>query len=84
MIQPLRTRILVICDPPETEVKGIIIPNPKATNETGEVVAVGSEVKELEVGDRILLAKHTGVELEVDGQDYLMLDEPEVIAKETP
>ena len=89
-VQPLRDRVLIKrIEEQETIKGGIIIPDTaKEKSQEGEVIAVGTgkmlengsivalEVKE---GDRILFGKYSGTEIKVEGQDYLILREDEII-----
>jgi chaperonin GroES len=90
-IKPLEDR--VILKPTEAEEKtsgGIIIPdNAKEKPQQGEVVAVGpgkvSDKGEkiamtLKKGDKVLYGKYSGTEVSVDGSDYLILRESDVLA----
>ncbi len=90
-IKPLQDRILVKrIDQEEEKHGGIIIPDTaKEKPQEGEVVATGPgkitddgkrqpvEVKE---GDRILFAKYAGTEVKVEGEDYLIMREDDVLA----
>ena len=69
---------------------GIIIPDTaKEKPHEGEVIAVGAGKIEkgrripldVKVGDRILFGKYTGNDIDVDGQEYLILREEEILAK---
>ena len=79
MIKPLADRIVV--KPAEAEQKtssGLFIPdNAKEKPMQGKVVAVGPEVK---VGDVVLYGKYSGTEVSVDGENYLIVKESDVIA----
>ncbi len=90
-IKPLADRVLV--KPlEEEEVKrgGIIIPDTaKEKPQQGEVIAVGSgksndsgEKMEMEVkkGDKILYGKYSGTEVTIDGNDYLIMRESDILA----
>jgi chaperonin GroES len=90
-VKPLADRILV--KPLEAEEKtkgGIIIPdNAKEKPQKGEVVAVGPGkiadngqkiTMELKKGDTVLYGKYSGTEVTVDGQDYLIVKESDVLA----
>ncbi len=90
-IRPLHDRIIVKRLAEEEKTKGgIIIPdNAKEKPMEGEVIAVGngkvmangSSVKlEVKAGDRILFGKYSGTEIKVDGEEYLMMREEEVLA----
>jgi chaperonin GroES len=90
-LRPLHDRILVKRVDPEAEVKGgIIIPDTaKEKPQEGVVVAVGNgkirdngtrvemTVKE---GDRILFGKYSGNEVKLDGEEYLIMREEDVLA----
>lgn len=90
-IRPLNDRIIVKRLAEEEKTKGgIIIPdNAKEKPMEGEVVAVGNgkvlqngakvslEVKK---GDRILFGKYSGTEIKVDGEEYLMMREEDILA----
>ena len=88
--RPLGDRVLVKRVEEETKSKGgIIIPdNAKEKPQQGEVIAVGSgkvfedgkkiplEVKK---GDRVLFGKYSGTEIKIDGTEYLMLREEDIL-----
>ena len=85
-IRPLADRVLV--EPKEAETKtasGIYIPETaKEKPQQGKVIAVGSGKKddpmELKVGDTVLYGKYSGTEITVDGKDYLMMRQSDVLA----
>ena len=85
-IRPLADRVLV--EPKEAETKtasGIYIPETaKEKPQQGKVIAVGSgkkdEPMELKVGDTVLYGKYSGTEITVDGKDYLMMRQSDVLA----
>jgi chaperonin GroES len=89
-VRPLHDRLIVQrIDEGEQNVGGIIIPDTaKEKSQEGEVVAVGTgktlengSITPLEVkaGDRILFGKYSGTEIKLEGQDYLILREDEII-----
>ena len=85
-IRPLADRVLV--EPKEAETKtasGIYIPETaKEKPQQGKVIAVGSgkkdEPMDLKVGDTVLYGKYSGTEITVDGKDYLMMRQSDVLA----
>ena len=90
-VRPLHDRIIVSrIDEGEQKIGGIIIPDSaKEKPQQGTVVAVGlGKVKEdnsrqpldVKEGDTILFGKYSGQELKVDGEDYLIMREDEVLA----
>jgi len=91
-IKPLDDRIVVTrTEPEQTTTGGIILPeNAKEKPQQGEVVAAGPGrlddngkrvPLEVGVGDRILYAKYTGTEVKLDNNEYIVLNEKDVLAK---
>jgi chaperonin GroES len=62
---------------------GLYIPETaKEKPQTGLVMATGdSEDVKLKVGDRVLFAKYTGTDFKLDGQDYLLMECGDVLAR---
>jgi chaperonin GroES len=90
-LRPLHDRLVVErSDATEKERNGIIIPDSaKEKPQQGNVIAVGNGKRledgtliplDVKVGDRILFGKYGGSEITVDGHDYLILREDEVLA----
>ena len=85
-IKPLADRVLV--EPLEAETKtasGIIIPDTaKEKPQKGNIVAVGPGTKEnpviVKVGNTVLYGKYSGTELKLDGKDYLIMRESDILA----
>jgi chaperonin GroES len=90
-ITPLHNRVLIRrLAEKETAKGGIIIPDSaKEKPQEGEVVAVGAGKTEkgrripldVKVGDRILFGKYTGNDIKIEDQDYLILNEEEILVK---
>lgn len=89
-IRPLNDRILVKrLEEEETTKGGIIIPDTaKEKPAEGEVVAVGNGKLsekgeripvELKVGDRVLFSKYGGTDVKIEGEDYLIMREDDVL-----
>ncbi len=83
-LQPLGSRVLI--KPLEQEGKtssGLYLPETaKEKPQTGLVVAVGEDEDiKLKVNDKILFAKYTGSEFKLDGNEYLLLESSDVLAK---
>jgi chaperonin GroES len=87
---PLHDRILVRrVDEANTTRGGIIIPDSaKDKPQEGEVVSAGKgkiseegKVRPLDVkeGDRILFGKYSGTEIKIDGEDFIIMREEEVL-----
>jgi len=85
-IQPLGERVVV--EPALAEEKtagGIIIPDTvKEKPQRGTVIAVPAENKEnpitVKVGDKVLYGKYAGTEISIDGNDYLIMSESDILA----
>lgn len=83
-IQPMGARVLI--KPIEQESKtssGLLLPETaKEKPQTGLVVAVGEDEEiKLRVNDKVLFAKYTGTEFKLDGNEYLLLEANDVLAK---
>ncbi len=85
-IRPLGTRVVVKVQEAETKTKsGIFIPDSaKEKPLRGEVMAVGNgtkdEAMELKVGDVVLYGKYAGTKIELDGGEYLIMTQSDVLA----
>jgi len=85
-IKPLADRVLV--EPAQAEEKtagGIIIPDTaKEKPQKGTVVAVGPGKKDepltVKVGDEVLYGKYAGTEITIDGTNYLIMRESDIVA----
>ena len=70
-----------------TSTGGILIPATANLNKRltwAEVVAVGPTVRNLEEGDRVLFAPDAGFEVEIRGEEYLILRERDIHAIASP
>ena len=90
-IQPLADRIMVkVLEAKDVTKGGIVLPDTaKEKPQEAEVIAVGKgkvsdEGKvippEVKVGDKILFGKYTGTEVTLDGKEYLILKEEDILA----
>jgi len=85
-IKPLADRVLIEPMAAETTTAfGIIIPDSaKEKQQKGTVIAVGQGTKDqamtVKKGDTILYAKYAGTELSVDGKEYLIMHESDILA----
>ena len=85
-VKPLADRVLV--EPIEAETNtasGIIIPdNAKEKPQKGKIMAVGKGTKDnpmtVKVGDLVLYGKYSGTELKLEGKDYLIMSEKDILA----
>ena len=83
-IKPLADRVVIkMLEAEETTKSGIIL-----TSKAHEIVAVGpggvvdgKEVKmEVSVGDKVLTSKYAGTEVKVDGEEYTILRQSDILA----
>jgi chaperonin GroES len=92
-VRPLRDRVLVKrLDEGEQKSGGIIIPDSaKEKPQRAEVVAVGSgRILEngdrvpltVKAGDRVLVGKWSGTDVKIDGNEYLIIKEDEILGIE--
>ncbi|MDY3978483.1 MAG: co-chaperone GroES [Tidjanibacter sp.] len=85
-VKPLSDRVLVLPNPAEEKTAaGLIIPDTaKEKPLAGKVIAVGpgtSEVKmEVKAGDEVLYGKYAGTEIHVEGTDYLIMKQSDILA----
>lgn len=85
-IKPLSDRVLI--EPVAAETKtasGIFIPDTaKEKPQKGTVVAVGTGTKDhamtVKIGDTVLYGKYAGTELKLEGKDYLIMREDDILA----
>src|SRR5579872_5380153 len=89
-IQPLGDRVVVKASSRETVTKsGLVLPDTATEKpQEGEVLAVGPgkvldngkrTTLEVQVGQRVLFAKYAGTEVKMDGEEYLILRESDVM-----
>jgi chaperonin GroES len=89
-IRPLHDRVVVKrIEDSETMIGGLYIPDSaKEKPQQGEVVAVGNGKRDdsgkvnpldVKVGDRILFGKYSGSDIKLDGTEYLIMREDEIL-----
>ena len=89
-IVPLQDRVVIkMVETEETTKSGIVLPGTaKEKPQMAEVVAVGpggvvdgKEVKmELSVGDKVITSKYAGTEVKLDGEEYTIVKQSDVLA----
>src|SRR5688500_5208635 len=89
---PLADRIVITpLKQEEVTMSGLVIPDTvKEKPQQGEVIAVGPGrlddngkrvTIDLSIGDRVLYAKYTGTEIKLDNEEYIVLNEKDILAK---
>ena len=92
MLKPLADRVLVEVDVEESKTAGgILLPDTaQKKSQKGTVIAIGSGKVldngerlpfEVAVGDRVLFAKYSGVDIEEGGKKFLLLSERDILVK---
>ena len=90
-LRPLQDRILVKRVEEETKTAGgLFIPETaKEKPQRGEIVAAGNGKKteegkvlplDVKVGDKVLFGKYSGTEIKVDGEEFLIMREDDILA----
>jgi len=89
-VKPLADRVLIrALEPQEVKKGGIIIPDTaKEKPQEGEVIEAGpgrtedGKLVPMEVkkGDRVLYGKYSGTEVSIDGEEYLIMRESDILA----
>jgi len=79
--QPLGDRLLVErVEEATTTASGIIIPdNAKEKPSRGKVLAIGSDVEDINVDDVVVFGKYAGTDLILDDNEYLVLEVSDVL-----
>ena len=90
-IKPLADRVVIkMVETEETTKSGIVLPgSAKEKPQFAEVVAVGpggvvdgKEIKmEVSVGDKVIVSKYAGTEVKLDGVEYTILKQGDILAK---
>jgi chaperonin GroES len=91
MIKPLGDRVVIrVLEKEEKTASGIFLPDTaKEKPSQGEVIAVGSgklqdngtrTAMEVKVGDKIIFSKYAGTEVKVEGNEYLIVSERDILA----
>ncbi|MBC7341512.1 MAG: co-chaperone GroES [Clostridia bacterium] len=90
-LKPLADRVIVKVSTSEEVTKGgIVLPDTaKEKPQEGEVIAVGPGrvldngerlTPEVKVGDRVIFAKYSGTEVKVEGEEYLIIRDSDILA----
>ena len=81
-IKPLADRVVAVREAAKTQTaSGIYLPDAaKEKPVVAEVSAVGPDVKSLKLGDKIVYKEYSTTELKIDGTEYLLVKEEDVLA----
>lgn len=80
-LKPLKDRVLVsYSEEADKTAGGLYVPDTaKEKPQQGKVEAIGSEVKEVKVGDVILFDKYSGSKVKVNDTEYLIIKEEDIL-----
>ena len=88
-VKPLGDRILVKRLEEDDKVGSIIVPDSaKEKSQKAEIVAVGEGIKtdegklvplEVKKGDKILIGKYAGTDIKIDGEEYIIMKQEDVM-----
>jgi chaperonin GroES len=87
IVEPIGERVLVkLLEEESTTPSGIVLPDTaKEKPQRGIVVAVGESSYEepipVEVGDKVMFAKFSGAEIKLEGEDHLILEIADILAR---
>ncbi len=81
-IKPLGERIVATREESAAKTAtGLYLPdNAKEKSQIAQVVAVGAQAKEVKPGDRIIVREYSTTDVKIDGTEYLIVKEEDVLA----
>lgn len=81
-VQPLSDYVVAQAEEAAAKTKsGLYLPdNAQEKPKTAKVVAVGKDVKQIKTGDRILYKSYSTTDVKLDGQEYILVKEEDVLA----
>lgn len=81
-LNPLSDRVVAQVEEAKSQTSsGFYLPdNAKEKSKVAKVVAVGADAKAIKVGDKIVYKEYSTTEVKVDGQEYIIVKEEDVLA----
>jgi chaperonin GroES len=81
-LQPLADYVVTQADEAQTKTaSGLYLPDSASEKpKTAKVVAVGKDVKQVKVNDRVVYKSYSTTEVKVDKQDYILVKEEDILA----
>lgn len=81
-LKPLDDRVVAVREEAANQTAaGLYLPvDKKEKSQIAKVVAVGSDVKEVKVDDRIVVREYSTSDIKVDGTEYLIVKEEDILA----
>lgn len=81
-LQPLGDHVVAVSEEAEAKTaSGLYLPdNAQEKPKTAKVVAAGPNAKQVKAGDRIVYKSYSTTEVKVDGQEYILVEEKDILA----
>ena len=81
-IKPLADRVVAVREEAQTKTaSGLYLPdNAKEKSSLAKVEAIGPDVKDIKIGDKIIYKEYSTTELKINGTEYLIVKEEDVLA----
>lgn len=82
MLKPLGKRVIIRkLEAEEKTASGIVLPSQaKEKPQMAEIVAVGKEVEDVKVGDKVVFKKYVGTEIKVDNEELTICELEDILA----
>ena len=86
MIKPLGKRVVIkVAETEQTTKSGFVLPSSaKEKEQLGEIVELGPDIEtkdNVQVGDQVFFKNYSGVEVEYEDADYLIIEHKDLLAK---
>ena len=81
-LQPLGDYVVTVAEEAQTKTSsGLYLPDNAAEKpKTAKVVAVGKDVKQVKVGERVVYKSYSTTEVKVEKQEYILVKEEDILA----
>lgn len=81
-IQPLAEYVVAVSEEPETKTaSGLYLPDNAAEKpKVAKVIAVGKDVKQIKVSDRIIYKSYSTTDVKVEREEYILVKEEDILA----
>ncbi len=82
MLKPLGNRVIIKkLEAEEKTASGIVLPSQaKEKPQLAEILAIGKEVDEVKVGDKVVFKKYVGTEIKVDNEELTICEIEDILA----
>ena len=82
-VQPLADYVVLKQEAPQTKTaSGLLLPDSAGEKpKIAEILAVGPEVKDVKVGDRVVFGGYSNTDIKIDGEEYMLVKSENIYAK---